>query len=34
MLLKRLDSAIANAAENSTTIDEANPPGGFPSRRP
>jgi hypothetical protein len=33
-LLKRLDKAIATAAETSTTIDEVNPPGGFPSRRP
>lgn len=33
-LLHRLDKAIATAAENSTTIDEVNPPGGFKSRRP
>ncbi len=33
-LLHRLDQAIATAAENNTTIDEVNPPGGFPSRRP
>ena len=33
-LLHRLDQAIATAAENITTIDEVNPPGGFPSRRP
>jgi hypothetical protein len=28
-LLLRLDRAIALAAENNTTIDEVNPPGGF-----
>jgi hypothetical protein len=33
-LLHRLDNAIATAAENNTTIDEINPPGGFPSRGP
>lgn len=33
-LLNRLDSAIATAAENNTTIDEVNPPGGFKSTRP
>ena len=33
-LLHRLDQAIALAAENNTTIDEVNPPGGFKSRRP
>ena len=33
-LLQRLDQAIAEAAESATTIDEVNPPGGFPSRRP
>jgi len=33
-LLQRLDQAIATAAENNTTIDEVNPPGGFPSRQP
>jgi hypothetical protein len=33
-LLNRLDKAIATAAENNTPIDEVNPPGGFPSRRP
>lgn len=33
-LLHRLDKAIAAAAENNTTIDEVNPPGGFKSRRP
>jgi len=33
-LLQRLDKAIATAAETNTTIDEVNPPEGFPSRRP
>ena len=33
-LLHRLDKAIAEAAESATTIDEVNPPGGFPSIRP
>jgi hypothetical protein len=28
-LLHRLDGAIANAVQTSTTIDEVNPPGGF-----
>lgn len=28
-LLHRLDTAIGNAAETSSTIDEVNPPGGF-----
>jgi len=28
-LLYRLDKAIAQAAENNTTIDEVNPLGGF-----
>lgn len=33
-LLHRLDQAIAAASESGVTIDEVNPPGGFPSRRP
>ena len=33
-LLHRLDKAIATAAENNTTVDEVNPPGGFKPRRP
>lgn len=38
-LMKRLDRAIASAAESSVTVDEVNPPGGFKpgtlkSRRP
>ena len=33
-LLQRLDKAIATAAETNTTVDEVNPPDGFPSRRP
>jgi hypothetical protein len=33
-LLHRLDRAIGTAVENNTTIDEVNPPGGFPSSRP
>ena len=33
-LLHRLDQAIATAAETHTPVDEVNPPGGFPSRRP
>ena len=28
-LLRRLDRAIADAAENSITVDEINPPDGF-----
>jgi hypothetical protein len=28
-LMKRLDRAIASAAETSVTVDEVNPPGGF-----
>jgi hypothetical protein len=39
-LMRRLDRAIADAAESSVTVDEINPPGGFKpsekrkSRRP
>jgi hypothetical protein len=33
-LLQRLDTAIATAADTAITIDEVNPPEGFPSRRP
>ena len=33
-LLHRLDKAIATAAENNTTVDEVNPPGGFKPSRP
>ena len=33
-LLQRLDRAIATAADTAITIDEVNPPEGFPSRRP
>lgn len=29
-ILLRLDRAIANAAETGITVDEVNPPGGFP----
>ena len=33
-LLHRLDKAIASAAENNTTVDEVNPPGGFKPSEP
>ncbi len=33
-LLHRLDKAIATAAETGVTVDEVNPPEGFPSSRP
>lgn len=33
-LLHRLDKAIAAASETGVTMDEVNPPGGFPSSRP
>jgi hypothetical protein len=32
-LLQRLDKAIATASETSITVDEVNPPEGFPSSR-